>query len=239
MNLDKKRIVILGGSSGIGLATAQAAAKQGARLVIVSSRQASLDSAMAQLPPGSENHAVDLGNEAAVQDLFGKLGAFDHLVYTAGENLQLSTLPATDIEKAQRFWMVRYWGAFMAAKHGAARIRQGGSITLTSGLAGSRPHPGWTTASSICGAVEGLTRALAVELAPLRVNVVCPGVVKTPLWGNMPEAERDALYRQMDEKLLVGHTGESHEVAKAYVYLMDQTYGTGQTIVVDGGGALV
>jgi NAD(P)-dependent dehydrogenase (short-subunit alcohol dehydrogenase family) len=87
--------------------------------------------------------------------------------------------------------------------------------------------------------MEGLTRALAVELAPLRVNIVSPGVVKTPLWGNMAEADRAALYRQMGDKLLVGHAGEPEEIAEAYLYLMRQTYGTGQVIVVDGGGALV
>ena len=88
--------------------------------------------------------------------------------------------------------------------------------------------------------MEGLTRALAMELAPIRFNIVCPGVVQTPpLWDNMTEADRTALYRQMDDKLLVGHVGESEEVAEAYLYLMRQTYGTGETLVVDGGGAMV
>jgi NAD(P)-dependent dehydrogenase (short-subunit alcohol dehydrogenase family) len=83
------------------------------------------------------------------------------------------------------------------------------------------------------------TRALAVELAPIRVNTVPPGVVKTPLWQAMPEADREALYRQMEQSLLVGHVGEPEEIAEAYLYLMRQTYGTGQVIVVDGGGMLV
>jgi NAD(P)-dependent dehydrogenase (short-subunit alcohol dehydrogenase family) len=87
--------------------------------------------------------------------------------------------------------------------------------------------------------MEGLTRALAVELAPIRVNIVSPGVVKSPLWSNMNEADREALYRQMEKHLLVGRVGETSEVAKAYLYLMRQTYGTGQVIIVDGGGALV
>jgi NAD(P)-dependent dehydrogenase (short-subunit alcohol dehydrogenase family) len=237
--LKQKRIVILGGSSGIGLATAKAVAKEGAELVIVSSRRASLDRALAVLPGSSQGHVADLVDPAAARALFTGLGAFDHLVFTAGENLQLGPLATTEIEQAQQFWKLRYWGAFMAAKYGSPAIRSGGSIVFTSGLAGHRPHAGWSVASSICGAMEGLTRALAVELAPIRVNIVCPGVVKTPLWNNMKEADREALYRQMDEKLLVGHVGESEEIAQAYIYLMCQTYGTGQTIVVDGGGALV
>jgi NAD(P)-dependent dehydrogenase (short-subunit alcohol dehydrogenase family) len=239
MTLNGKRIILLGGSSGIGLATAQAAAKEGAQIVIASSRQASLDKALAALPAGTTGHALDLADEAQIRSLFETLGAFDHLVFTAGENLRLGNLADTDIAQAQRFWKVRYWGAFMAAKYGSPHIRPGGSITFTSGLAGQRPHPGWSVASSICGAMEGLTRALAVELAPIRVNAVSPGVVKTPLWDSMNVADRDALYRQMDEALLVGHAGESDEIAQAYIYLMRQTYGTGHVLLADGGGALI
>lgn len=239
MTLEKKRIVILGGSSGIGLAVAKAASRDGAELVIASSRKTNIDRALAELPQSAQGHAIDLSDEARIRNLFEVIGPFDHLVYTAGENLKLGTLKSTNIDEARHFWTLRYWGAFAAVKYGALNIRSGGSIVITSGLAGQRPHAGWTVASSICGAMEGLTRALAVELAPLRVNAVCPGVVKTPLWDSMSEADRTALYQQMNEKLLVGHVGESEEVAEAYLYLMRQTYGTGQTIVVDGGGALV
>jgi NAD(P)-dependent dehydrogenase (short-subunit alcohol dehydrogenase family) len=239
MTLEKKRIIILGGSSGIGLAVAKAAAQAGAELVIASSRKANIDRALAELPESAQGHTVDLGEEPRIRNLFEALGPFDHLVYTAGENLKLGALASTNIEEARRFWMLRYWGAFAAVKYGCPGIRSGGSIVLTSGLAGRRPHGGWTVASSICGAMEGLTRALAVELAPIRVNAVCPGVVKTPLWDSMSEADRTALYRQMNENLLVRHVGESEEVAEAYLYLLRQTYGTGQSIVVDGGGALV
>ena len=239
MTLEKKRIVILGGSSGIGLAVAKAASREGAELVIASSRKTNIDRALAELPQSAQGRAIDLSDEARIRNLFEVIGPFDHLVYTAGENLKLGALKSTNIDEARHFWTLRYWGAFAAVKYGAPNIRSGGSIVLTSGLAGQRPHAGWTVASSICGAMEGLTRALAVELAPLRVNAVCPGVVRTPLWDSMSEADRTALYQQMNEKLLVGHVGESEEVAEAYLYLMRQTYGTGQTIVVDGGGALV
>ena len=238
MTLNGKRIVVLGGSSGIGLATAQAAAHEGASVVIVSSRQARVDEALAKLP-GAEGHAVDLTDATAVQTLFTRIGAFDHLVFTAGEALELGPIATTDLDVAHRFFELRYWGAYLAAKHGVGNIRPGGSIVFTSGLAGSRPHAGWALGASICAAMEGLTRALAVELAPIRVNIVCPGVVKTPLWGGMQEADREALYRQMADKLLVGHAGEPEEIAESYLYLMRQTYGTGQVIVVDGGGSLV
>jgi NAD(P)-dependent dehydrogenase (short-subunit alcohol dehydrogenase family) len=239
MTLEGKRIVVLGGSSGIGLATAQAAAKEKASVVIASSQKARVDQALATLPAGAQGHVLDLADETAVQALFAQLGGFDHLVFTAGETLQLGSLASTDVETARRFFGLRYWGACLAAKYGSGSIRPGGSIVFTSGLAGQRPHAGWALGASICSAMEGLTRALAVELAPIRVNIVSPGVVKSPLWAGMTEADRMALYRQTAEKLLVGHVGETQEIAEAYLYLMRQTYGTGQVLVVDGGGALV
>ena len=239
MTLEGKRIVVLGGSSGIGLATAQAAAREGASLVIASSRRARVEEALATLPAGAEGHALELTDATAVRDLFARLGAFDHLVFTAGETLQLASLADTDLDAARRFFGLRYWGAFTAAKYGSGSIRPGGSIVLTSGIAAVRPRAGWALGASICGAMEGLTRALAVELAPVRVNIVSPGVVRSPLWAEMAEADREALYRGIAASTPVGHVGEPAEIAEAYLYLMRQTYGTGQVLVVDGGAVLV
>ena len=238
MTLKDKRIVVLGGSSGIGLAVAQAAAQEGARPVIVSSNAARIEAALRTLP-GAEGHPADLSSEAAIAALFGKLGAFDHLVYTAGENLSLARLDTLDLDWARGFFGVRYWGALAAAKHGAPHINASGSITLTSGSAGERPQAGWSIAASICSAMHGLTRALAVELAPLRVNVVTPGLVESPLWDAMPEADRKALFDHVAAALPVKHIGTPDEVAQSYLYAMKQTYCTGQSITVDGGGVLV
>ena len=238
MNFQGKRIVVLGGSSGIGLAVAQAAAREGAAMVIASSRRERVDEALKTLPAGAEGRALDLTDEPAVRALFGGLGSIDHLVFTAGESLQLDRLANTEIEAARRFFSLRYWGAYLSAKYGSSNIREGGSIVFTSGIAGQRPRPGWSVAASICAAMEGLTRALAVELAPVRVNIVSPGMVKTPLWAGMAQADREALYRQTAERLPVGHVGEPAEIAEAYLYLMRQSYATGQVLVVDGGGLL-
>jgi NAD(P)-dependent dehydrogenase (short-subunit alcohol dehydrogenase family) len=131
------------------------------------------------------------------------------------------------------------FGAIAAVKAAAPKIRQGGSIVLTGGIAGARPQKGWTLGASICGAMEGFTRALAVELAPIRVNIVSPGFVRTPLWSNVPEIEREAMYRQVGARLLVGRVGEADDIAQTYLYLMNNGFATGQTIVIDGGGILV
>src|SRR6266481_2707950 len=103
---------------------------------------------------------------------FTKLGAFDHLVFTAGDSLHLHNLAATDLKQARRAFELRYWSALAVVKYGSPQIRKGGSVVLTTGVAGQRPHTGWVIAASVCGAIEALTRTLAIEFAPIRVNAV-------------------------------------------------------------------
>jgi NAD(P)-dependent dehydrogenase (short-subunit alcohol dehydrogenase family) len=239
MSLNGKRVVVLGGTSGLGFATALAAAREGATLVIASGTQERVSRAVAALPEGTQGHVVDLTDEAQVSTLFDKIGAFDHLVYTAGDALLLGDFASLSIADAKRAFDVRYWGAVTAVKYAAPHIAQGGSIVLTTGIASARPFKGWVVPASILGAMEALTRALAVELAPIRVNIVSPGVVKTAMWDQLPREDREGLYRDVGAKLLTGRVGEADEVAETYLYLMRQTFSTGQVVTVDGGGVLV
>ena len=110
---------------------------------------------------------------------------------------------------------------------------------LTTGVAGLTPRKGWTLAASVCGAMEALTRALAVELAPIRVNAVSPGVLRTNLWQSMSVKDRDQLYDRVGKRLPVDRVGEAHDLGQAYLFLMQEGFSTGQTIVVDGGTVLV
>jgi NAD(P)-dependent dehydrogenase (short-subunit alcohol dehydrogenase family) len=240
ITLRQSRIVVAGGTSGIGFAVAEAAAQAGAEVVIASSNPERVAAALDRLPQRTRGETLDFTDEAQVSALFARVGAFDHLVYTAGEALFLQNLADLSIEAAQRAFEVRYWGALRAVKYGASHIRAGGSITLTSGVASSRPRPAWTIPSSILGAIESLIRTLAIELAPLRVNAVAPGVVRTALWDSlMSEADRNGVFDQFAEKLPVGRVGEASDVAQTYLYLMQQGFSTGQVIVVDGGHVLV
>ena len=236
--LSGKRIVVLGGSSGIGLSVAQQVVAQGGRAIIASSNADRVEQAMATLDGKAEGYTLDLSNERDIQTVFQKIGAFDHLVFTAGDTLQLNALEATDLTKARQAFELRYWAALAAVKYAIPQIRKDGSIVLTTGIAGQRPRKGWTVAASICGTIEALTRALAVELAPIRVNAVSPGVVRTNLWNNMQEQDREAMYESVGKQLLVGRVGEAREIARAYLFLMEEGYSTGQTIVVDGGALL-
>ena len=234
-----KKVVVLGGTAGIGLATALAATGQGASVVVVSSSEARVNEALSLLPEGSQGIAANLGDEKQMEQLFKKIGEFDHLVFTAGDELKFSELAALDINEAKQSIHLRFWGAIMAAKYGATLIRKGGSITLTTGAIGRRPGKGTVVIAGIASAMEGLTRALAFELAPIRVNAVCAGTVRTNLLSGMSAADREALFNQIGSKLLAGRIGEPCELAEAYLYLMRGSFTTGQVIVADGGSLLV
>lgn len=238
-SLEGKRVILMGASSGIGFATAKLAAEEGAKIVIVSSNQQRIDAALAELPSDSEGYAVDLSKEQNIEDFFNKIGAFDHLVFSAGENLTLNAIAKTNIDQARDFFTLRFWAPFAAIKYGASSINAGGSISLTSGTASARPGAGWSVASAICGAMEGFVRAMAVELAPVRVNCVVPGVIKTPLWDSMPESDREGLYQYVSNAVLAKRVGEAEDVAEGFIYLMKQKHGTGQSLVIDGGTLLV
>lgn len=237
-DLHGQRVVVLGGTSGTGLATASAAIGLGAEVTVVSSNRANVDRALADLPSHARGHAADLTDPALVLELFDHLGPIDHLVFTAGEPLTLMTLDNLDLERARQAFELRYYGALWAAHAAAPHLRPGGSITLTTGTAGRRPSPGWGVAASICGAIESLTRALALELAPIRVNAVSPGVVRSPLWDSMSEASRDQLYRDTAAAIPAGRVGEVADVARAYLYCITQPFATGTILTVDGGTVL-
>ena len=238
MDLQGQRVVILGGTSGIGLATAKAAARCGAEVTVISRQQASVDRALAELPPGAGGWAADLTDPALVGRLFGDLGDIDYLVFTAGEPLTLMDMAALDMDRAREFFALRYFGALWAMHAAAPYLQPGGSITLTTGIAGRRPGPGWAVAASICGAVESLTRALAVELAPIRVNAVCPGVVRSPLWASMTPASREQLYHDTAAAIPAGRVGEADDIAHAYLFCLTEPFATGSILTVDGGTVL-
>ncbi|MBB6330019.1 NAD(P)-dependent dehydrogenase (short-subunit alcohol dehydrogenase family) [Chryseobacterium sediminis] len=228
----------MGGSSGLGLATAKAASAEGAKVIIVSSNQERINNALEHLP-NATGHALDLSVEENFKSLFERIGNIDHLVYTAGENLSLNFLSETDLQESRDFFTLRYWGALTAIKYAAPMMNTEGSINLISGIANQRPGSGWALASSICGAVNGLVRAAAVELAPIRVNAVSPGVIKTNLWNNMTEEQRADFYNGIGQSSLLKRVGNAEDIADAFMFLMKEKFITGQIITVDGGSVLV
>ena len=236
--LHGKKVVIVGGTSGIGFAVAEAALERGAKVVVASSQQASVDAALGRLGKGAEGSTLNVTDEGDVAGFFERLGGFDHLVFTAGDWAGMgggSSLAELDLSAAKAAFGVRFWGALAVVKHGYGKIAEGGSITLTDGMLAHRPRKGAPVSTAMLGAIEHLTRALAVDLAPVRVNAVCPGLVMTERSNSMPEA----LLQRFTARLPLPRGGDPAEVAEAYLYLMRGGYTTGQVLKVDGGGSIV
>jgi NAD(P)-dependent dehydrogenase (short-subunit alcohol dehydrogenase family) len=238
VTLEGKRVLVVGGSSGIGFAVAKAALEDGARVTIASRSAERVRAAVERLGDG-EGVRLDVTDEAAVEAYFATSGGLDHIAFTAADWGQVDHAAFADIDLvgAAELFRVRFWGALAVAKHGAKRVRPGGSITLTNGMAAHRPQKGLAVAAAMAGAVEHLVLGLAVELAPIRVNGVCPGAIRTEAWDEVPEA-----FRRVQEARLAGQllprVGEPAEAAEAYLYLMRGAYTTGQTLRVEGGWSL-
>jgi NAD(P)-dependent dehydrogenase (short-subunit alcohol dehydrogenase family) len=243
LSLRGQRIVTLGGTSGIGRAVTQAALEEGASVLVASSHSEHVERTRAEMAEHPEFESdieqLDVTSEVSIRDFFDRVGPFDHLVYTAGDNLPLGPLVDTELQRARARFEVRFWGAVAAVKYGVRWIRPEGSIVLTSGFSAIRPRAGWTSQASIQSAVEGLTRALAVELGPIRVNCVSPGLARTPRWDAWNAEDREAFYSAEERRLPLARVGTAEELASAYIYLMKNTYATGNVLNVDGGGALV
>jgi NAD(P)-dependent dehydrogenase (short-subunit alcohol dehydrogenase family) len=232
---DSSRIVLIGATSGIGLAIARRAAQAGAAVTIASRRPESIERALGELPAGVVGRAVDASSSEAVAGFFDEVGQFDHFAYTAAENFTGFPLADYDVEGAQQFFALRLFHMLDAVRLAVPHLAPHGSVTLMSGTAAFRGGTGWTLGTAVSGAVVSVARSLAVELAPLRVNVVAPGVVRSPLWSQMSQADREGMYAGLASSLPLQRVGETDDVAKAFLSLMDQDYVTGTVSVVDGG----
>ncbi|GLX49262.1 short-chain dehydrogenase [Streptomyces hygroscopicus subsp. hygroscopicus] len=234
--LSDERVVIIGGTSGIGWATALRSVALGASVVVASRRPEAVAVALGRLPESVEGYTLDVRDVEAVRTFFADIGEHDHLVVTAGDDLLFGALADTDLRAMQELASVRVWGAIAATQAALPYVRK--SVTLSGGAGYLRPTPGFTACATILGAIEAFTRAAAAELAPVRVNAVFPGLVRSPLWDGMAEAEREQFYNATAAELPVGRVGEPTDIAKAFTHLMSNGYTTGQTLVIDGGATI-
>lgn len=238
--LEGKEILIFGGSSGIGFGVAAASLQSKAsRVIIVSSNPERVANAVNRLTSGNygegkvEGHTVNVADTNALKTFVQQIGEVDHIIWTCGDKLPLG-FPSIDDEFMKKSFDVRYWGAVTVAQN--AKFKPNGSYTLTLGSVVLKPRKTWSIAAGVMGAVESLTRGLAVDLAPIRVNSVCPGFVKTELWDAVASKEQQAqMFATAGEQLLVKHVAEPHELAEAYLFLMKCDFITGQKVAVDGG----
>jgi NAD(P)-dependent dehydrogenase (short-subunit alcohol dehydrogenase family) len=181
-----------------------------------------------------------MSNEAEIARMYDEVGAFDHLVSTAGTPPPGDPIAETDIEVVRRFVGDKLLGPVMLAKHAVRTLRAGGSMTFTSGINKDKPPvSGGAVVSAIAGSFSYLARALALELGPTRVNIVSPGWVDTPMWDELVGAAKSGFFADMAGRLPSGRIATSAGVAAAYVYLMESEFTTGETLRIDGGHNLI
>ncbi|TGQ48016.1 SDR family oxidoreductase [Mesorhizobium sp. M00.F.Ca.ET.216.01.1.1] len=237
-----KKVVVVGGSSGIGLGVAASALKSGAELVIVGRSPEKLQAAERTLGADSRvrTFAADMTKEAKIAWLFDEVGAFDHLVSTAGTPPPGDPIDRTDMDVVRRFVDNKLIGAVLLAKHAVRTLKTGGSMTLTSGINKDRPPvPGGSVVSAIAGSFSYFARALSLELAPTRVNIVSPGWVDTPMFDELVGEAKSGFFESMAARLPAGKIATPADIAPAYIYAMESDFTTGETIHIDGGQRLI
>ncbi|WP_174911534.1 SDR family oxidoreductase [Burkholderia diffusa] len=233
-SLHGKKVLVVGGSSGIGAAAAKAFAQRGA-VVTIASRDPARVNADATLGAPVRTEALDITDTAAVDAFCARIGQFDHVVISAAKTATgpVRALPLADAQAAMDS---KFWGAYRVAR--SIDIAPGGSLTFVSGYLSVRPSASSVLQGAINAALEALARGLALELAPVRVNAVSPGLIATPLWDKLAPDARDAMYAGAAQRLPARRVGQPEDVANAIVYLAATPYATGSTVLIDGGGAI-
>ncbi|WP_043622569.1 SDR family oxidoreductase [Ensifer sp. ZNC0028] len=213
--------VVIGGTSGIGAAVAKALAKRPGRVEIA-----------------SRATGLDLADTAAVAAYFRRLGPIDHLIMTAGSAAPGGKVSDVDLDAAKAAFDVKFWGSVVLAREAARYMRAGGTITFTSGFLARRTVPGTFVKTAMNAALEATAKVMAKELAPLRVNVVSPGLTRTEAYTGMTGEARDAMFDRAAATLPAGRAGQPEDIAQGYLFAIDNPFVTGSVIDIEGGALI-
>ncbi len=233
MELDGKKALVFGGTSGIGLAASAMLAAQGASVVAISRNP----DKVGELPDGVSAAKCDVRDRNALQALFAELAPFDILISAAtGGERSVGPFLDMDLDGFQGSFD-KLWGYSNVVRFGTPHLSENGTIVLVSGAPARKPRPGQVALSSVGGAVEAFARAVAPEIAPRRLNVVSPGMIDTPMWP-ADMAAREEFYRKTTGNNAIPRAGTPEEVAEAIIFLVRNEFVTGTTVDVDGGWLL-
>jgi NAD(P)-dependent dehydrogenase (short-subunit alcohol dehydrogenase family) len=221
----------------MGLATAKYLAQLGYDIIIASRSKEKLDKAIQSIGKG-KSYVIDASSEKTVEDFFSSLPTFHHIVISAADFVMGPFLDLS-IQEAKRFFDSKFWSQYTVAKYGVKKIQKNGSITFFSGILSQKPSLNLSVAASINSAIEGLTRSLALEVAPIRVNAIAPGTIHTPVWDVVPEQDRITYFEQAQKTLPVRRIGQPEDIAQAVRFLIECGYITGDVIRCDGGALLI
>jgi NAD(P)-dependent dehydrogenase (short-subunit alcohol dehydrogenase family) len=243
-----KHVLVIGGSSGLGYSVAEASLESQAQVTISSSSASRIEAAVSSLQaayPGAKVRGIpcDPSKPSLEQDivnLFEQVGRVDHIVYTAGDTLAIIPLQEATLEKIHAAGQIRFFAPLLVAKIGGRYLSPGpeASITLTTGSVAEQPRPNWSIAAAYASGLHGMVRNLAVDLKPVRVNLVSLGAVDTPLW-RMPPAEKEKFFEEVGARVPTGRVGAPEDVAEAYLWLMKDWNVTGTVATSDSGSKLV
>lgn len=232
-SLSGQSVLVVGAGGGIGRATLEAFAHQGAIVTAVGRPSESLSAAAAAV--GVAAAPLDFLDNDAVERFFASSGPFNHVVIPAAST-KSGSVAKFDLDAAKAAMESKFWGAYRVAR--AAKVNPGGSITLVSGFLSHRPSAGAVLQGAINAALEALGRGLALERAPVRVNTVSPGLIDTPLWRGMSTEAREGMFERTAAKLPAGRVGQPHDIASAILFLAANPFATGSTVTVDGGATI-
>lgn len=238
MDLEGQKIIVIGGTSGIGLSTARAATEAGARVVVAGRDQERLEKALSGLPVTVTGAIVDATSPDALSSFYADLGPFDHLVLAVSSRAGGGPFESLDANQLRNAFEGKFFAYFQAVQASLRTLRPDGSIVLITAASARTPFPGTSGLAAVNGALEAMIPTLALELKPTRVNGVSPGVIDTPWWDDMSQERRQAAFAQIAASTPVGRIGQPEDIARAVLLLLTDSYMTGTIIECDGGARI-
>ncbi|UUZ82414.1 SDR family oxidoreductase [Paenibacillus sp. P26] len=230
-----QRVIVMGGTSGIGLAAARMLAESGAEVIVTGRDQAKLDEALQLLGPRSGGERLDAASPEELKAFFERQGRFDHLIISVSGAKGAGSFRELALSDLRAGFEAKFWPQITSAQLSLETLSPTGSITFITAISARSISPGISGLAAINAALEAMVPNLALELAPIRVNAVSPGVVNTSWWNWMPEEQRSAALNHYASQAPVGRVGEPEDIAKAICYVVDNTFVTGTVLEADGG----